>query len=84
MLEKNSYHMSTEEFRRNGHAVIDWIADYYANIEKFPVMSRVTPGAIRSSLPAEAPKSGEPFDRILKDVDRLILPGITHWQSPNF
>lgn len=84
MDESKSYHMSPEDFRRQGHAVIDWIADYYKNIEKFPVLSRVAPGQIRSSLPAEAPPKGEPFDRILKDVSELILPGITHWQSPNF
>ena len=84
MHESKSYHMSPEDFRRHGHAVIDWIADYYCNIEKFPVLSRAAPGEIRSSLPAEAPRQGEPFDRILKDVSDLILPGITHWQSPNF
>lgn len=84
MHESKSYHMSPEDFRRHGHAVIDWIADYYCNIEKFPVLSRVLPGEIRSSLPAEAPRQGEPFERVLKDVSDLILPGITHWQSPNF
>src|SRR5438270_14045953 len=84
MTETKSYHMSPEDFRRHGHAVIDWIADYYSNIEKYPVLSRVAPGDIRASLSEEAPKTGESFDRILKDVDQLILPGITHWQSPNF
>lgn len=84
MSETKSYHMSPEEFRRHGHAVVDWIANYYSNIEKYPVLSRIAPGAIRASLPAEAPKCGEPFDRILKDIDQLIMPGITHWQSPNF
>jgi aromatic-L-amino-acid decarboxylase len=84
MPEPTTYHMSPEDFRRHGHAVIDWIADYYSNIEKFPVLARVAPGAIRDSLPTHAPKSGEPFARILKDIDDLILPGITHWQSPNF
>ncbi|HEX6505079.1 MAG TPA: pyridoxal-dependent decarboxylase [Terriglobales bacterium] len=84
MDEPKTYHMSPEDFRRHGYAVIDWIADYYSNIEKFPVLSRAAPGEIGSSLPAEAPRKGEPFDRILKDVNDLILPGITHWQSPNF
>jgi aromatic-L-amino-acid/L-tryptophan decarboxylase len=84
MSERKFYHMSPEEFRRNGHAVVDWIADYYSNIEKFPVLSRVAPGTIRASLPAEAPRTGESFDCMLKDVDQLIMPGITHWQSPNF
>jgi aromatic-L-amino-acid/L-tryptophan decarboxylase len=84
MPEEKSFHMSPEEFRRHGHAVIDWIADYYQRIESFPVLSRVQPGDIRRSLPEQAPIHGEPFDTILKDVESLILPGITHWQSPNF
>jgi aromatic-L-amino-acid/L-tryptophan decarboxylase len=80
----SSRHMSPEEFRARGHAVIDWIADYYKRIESFPVLSQATPDQIRSSLPAEAPQQGEPFENILRDVEQLILPGITHWQSPNF
>jgi len=84
MPEQKTYHMSSEEFRRCGYAVIDWLADYHRNIEKFPVLSRVAPGGIRATLAKEAPKQGEPFDQILRDVDDLILPGITHWQSPNF
>jgi len=77
-------HMSPEEFRRQGHAVVDWIADYYSHIESFPVLARVQPGEIRSLLPQHPPQQGEPFAQILGDIDRLILPGITHWQSPNF
>jgi aromatic-L-amino-acid decarboxylase len=76
--------MSPEEFRRHGHAVIDWIADYQSRVESFPVLSRVKPGEIRSKLPANAPAQGEAFKQILADLDRVILPGITHWQSPNF
>jgi aromatic-L-amino-acid decarboxylase len=84
MPEEKSFHMSPEEFRRCGHAVIDWIADYYLRIESFPVMSRVQPGEIRRSLPQQPPAQGESFETILKDVEKLILPGVTHWQSPNF
>ena len=84
MSSEKSFHMSIEEFRRNGREVIDWIADYYERIESFPVLSRVQPGEIRDSLPKEAPSSGESFDTLLRDVENLILPGITHWQSPNF
>jgi aromatic-L-amino-acid decarboxylase len=73
-----------EEFRRWGHAVVDWVADYQQRVESLPVCSAVKPGQIRASLPAEPPSRGEPFDAILADVERLILPGITHWQSPNF
>jgi aromatic-L-amino-acid/L-tryptophan decarboxylase len=76
--------MTPDEFRRNGHAVVDWIADYYAKIESFPVLSKAKPGEIRASLPASAPAEGEEFSAMLADIDKLILPGITHWQSPNF
>jgi aromatic-L-amino-acid decarboxylase len=84
MNEKKSYHMTPDQFRRYGRAVVDWIADYYEQIESFPVVSQVEPGQIRASLPPEPPQQGEPFDAILRDVEDLILPGITHWQSPNF
>ncbi len=84
MPNSESSHMSPEEFRRYGHAVVDWIADYHSRIETFPVLSRVQPGEIRARLPAEPPVKGETFDQILADVERIILPGITHWQSPNF
>ena len=84
MSEPKSFHMSPEEFRRQGHAVVDWIADYHSRIESFPVLSRVQPGEIRSKLPPNAPEHGEAFDQILGDIQRIILPGITHWQSPNF
>jgi aromatic-L-amino-acid/L-tryptophan decarboxylase len=77
-------HMTPDEFRRQGRAVVDWIADYYERIESLPVLSRVRPGEIRASLPASPPGEGEPFEAILRDVEKLILPGITHWQSPNF
>jgi aromatic-L-amino-acid/L-tryptophan decarboxylase len=84
MNNNESFHMTSEEFRRYGRAVIDWIADYYERVETLPVLSQVQPGEIRASLPAEPPLQGEAFDDILRDVERLILPGITHWQSPNF
>src|ERR1700758_5745635 len=76
--------MPPAEFRRHGHTVIDWIADYYSKIEPSPVLSQSKPGQIRSQLPPAAPQQSEPFDAILRDVEQLILPGVTHWQSPNF
>lgn len=79
-----SYHMTPQEFRQYGYALIDWIADYHQRVESFPVLSQVQPGDIRAMLPASPPQHGEPFDAILADVDRVILPGVTHWQSPNF
>jgi len=84
MADEKSFHMTPEEFRRHGHAVVDWIAEYYARVESFPVLAQVEPGSVRASLPAEAPTHGERFEAILGDVEKLILPGITHWQSPNF
>ena len=84
MSETKSYHMSAEDFRRWGRSVVDWIADYYEKIESLPVLSRATPGQIRAALPPHPPQSSEAFEDILQDVSGLILPGVTHWQSPNF
>jgi aromatic-L-amino-acid decarboxylase len=84
MPEFESFHMTPDEFRRHGHAVIDWIADYYKRVESFLVLSRAEPGQIRASLPAGPPEKGESFEQMLADVEQIILPGITHWQSPNF
>lgn len=84
MSEETSFHMSPEDFRRYGHAVVDWIADYQQRVESLPVLSSVPPGALRAALPEAAPSQPEPFAAILSDIDRLIMPGITHWQSPNF
>src|ERR1700758_1269231 len=76
--------MTPDDFRRYGRAVVDWIGDYHQGLEPFPVLPRVQPGEIRAALPPDAPAQSEPFEKILADIDRLILPGITHWQSPNF
>lgn len=84
MAEQKSFHMSAEEFRRRGKEVVDWIADYYERVESLPVLSKSKPGQIRAALPAYAPLKGESFEAMLADVDRVIMPGITHWQSPNF
>ncbi len=84
MPEEKTFHMSPDDFRRHGHNLVDWIADYYARIESLPVLSCVQPGQVRASLPPRAPTRGESFDTMLQDVEKLILPGITHWQSPNF
>jgi len=76
--------MSPEDLRRQGYAVVDWIADYLTQIEEYPVLSQAEPGQIRALLPPHAPETGEPFSNLLADIDRVIFPGITHWQSPNF
>jgi aromatic-L-amino-acid/L-tryptophan decarboxylase len=84
MTDPKSFHMTPAEFRRHGRAVVDFIADYFERVESLPVKSHAAPGQIRDSLPASAPIEGEDFAAILRDVDQLILPGVTHWQSPNF
>jgi aromatic-L-amino-acid decarboxylase len=76
--------MTPEEFRRNGRALIDWIADYVETIERHPVASPAIPGAIRAALPAHPPAATEPFDAVLSDLDTVIVPGLTHWQHPSF
>lgn len=76
--------MTPEEFRKNGYKVVEWVADYMENVEKYPVLAQVKPGEVRARLPVAAPEEGEPFEAILRDVDEMIMPGITHWQSPNF
>jgi aromatic-L-amino-acid decarboxylase len=77
-------HMTPEQFRRHGHEVVDWIADYWSRIDSFPVRSGVAPGDIREALPPSAPEQSEPFGDVLADLDRVVLPGITHWQHPGF
>jgi aromatic-L-amino-acid decarboxylase len=76
--------MTPEEFRRHGREVIDWIADYMERVEQLPVLAQVAPGEVRNRLPQHPPQQGEPFAAILKDVNDVILPGISHWQSPTF
>jgi aromatic-L-amino-acid decarboxylase len=84
MPDRKSYHMTPGEFRRHGRAVVDWIADYQERVEALPVLSRVKPGEVRAQLPPHPPEHGEPFERMMEDVERVLLPGLTHWQSPNF
>lgn len=76
--------MTPEQFRRHGHRVVDWIADYQTRVAALPVLAQVTPGEVRGHLAAEPPRHPEPFDAVLRDLDEVILPGITHWQHPSF
>lgn len=76
--------MDTEDFRRYGHQIVDWIADYLASVGDYPVLSQNTPGEIRRALPSHPPVKPEPMEEILADVDRVVMPGITHWNSPGF
>ncbi len=76
--------MNIEDFRKNAHEVVDWIADYYALIEEFPVKSQAAPGDVASRLPEKPPADGEGFESIFSDFQDIVLPGITHWQHPSF
>ncbi|KAI8815492.1 putative aromatic amino acid decarboxylase [Cladochytrium replicatum] len=76
--------MDADEFRRRGYETIDRIARYYEELEKYPVLSQVTPGYLAKLLPHEAPEDPDDFSLIQKDFEEKIIPGITHWQSPNF
>jgi aromatic-L-amino-acid decarboxylase len=80
----SEHHMTPDEFRARGRDVIDWIADYMEHVEEYPVMSTVKPGDIKAKLPDHPPRQRDPFDAVLADLDEIVLPGITHWQSPNF
>ena len=72
------------EFRDRAHALVDWVADYLDDPSRYPVLSRVRPGAIRDALPAVAPERGESYERIFADFERVIVPGLTHWNHPGF
>jgi len=76
--------MSADEFRLNGYKIVDWIANYFERIEDLPVLSQVEPDWLRRNLPASPPETSEDFGEIFDDVDRLILPAVTHWNHPNF
>ncbi|HEX6367355.1 MAG TPA: pyridoxal-dependent decarboxylase [Longimicrobium sp.] len=76
--------MPPEEFRRHAHAVVDWMADYLANVGEYPVLARVQPGEVAARLPASAPEQGEAVEDILRDFRDVIVPGVTHWNHPDF
>ena len=76
--------MTPEEFRKTGHQLIDWIADYRSRIEQLPVMARTAPGEVRKQLPTTPPQTAESFDAIFRDLDQIIVPGLSQWQHPQF
>jgi aromatic-L-amino-acid decarboxylase len=76
--------MSAEEFRRFGHEIVDWIANYFEHIEELPVLAQIEPGDLKAQLPTSPPENGESMAAILADVDRLIVPALTHWSHPSF
>lgn len=83
-MKENLGDMPAEDFRRHGYEIIDWIANYFEQIGEYPVLSQVQPDWLKGNLPSSAPQHGEDFGEVLKDVDRLILPAVTHWNHPNF
>ena len=76
--------MTPDEFRKHGYQLIDWIVDYLEHIEQHPVASPVQPGAVRAMLPEHPPTEPESFDAVIADLDRIVVPGLTHWQHPSF
>lgn len=76
--------MTPDEFRRHGYAVVDWIADYRARVAERPVMAQTEPGAIKARMPASPPEQAEPFEALLADLDTIVMPGLSHWQHPQF
>ena len=76
--------MDSDSFRRHGHELVDWIADYLEHSERYPVLARVKPGDIAGALPDAAPEEPEPFEAIMADFERVLMPGITHWNHPGF
>ena len=76
--------MSPEEFRKYGHELVEWMAGYMENVENYPVKSSVIPGEIFGKIPDKPPMHPEPFSSLMRDVEEIIMPGITHWQNPNF
>lgn len=81
---QNSGDMPPEEFRRLGHQLIDWIADYLKDIEKYPVLPDIAPGEIKKQVSQTPPEKGEPLENVFKDIDKIIMPGMTHWNHPDF
>ncbi len=75
---------SPEEFRRSGRAAVDWVADYFARIPELPVVPSVAPGDVAALLPDSPPEEGEPFENLLRDLDKVVVPGLTHWNHPGF
>src|SRR5712692_1826042 len=76
--------MDSATFRKHGHALVEWIAEYLEHSDRYPVLSRVKPGDIAASLPDRAPEEGESFDAIMADFERVLVPGLTHWNHPGF
>jgi len=76
--------MNLEEFRRHGHALVDWLADYHAGLVSRPVQAATRPGEVRPMLPADPPENPEPFEPCIADLNTVVAPNLSHWQHPRF
>ena len=81
---KGEWQAYIEDFRRAGHETVDWIAEYLSNVADMPVLAQTKPGDLLDALPKSGPEKGEPFDAILRDFDRLVMPAVTQWNHPRF
>jgi len=84
MKDSKPHDMTPEEFKKWGHQFVDWIADYLDHPERFNVLSQNKPGEIRRQLPVSAPSHPESMDDVLQDIQNILVPGLTHWNNPNF
>jgi aromatic-L-amino-acid decarboxylase len=82
--QKTEWQAYVEDFRRAGHQTVDWIAEYLSTVAEMPVLAQTKPGDLLDALPKSAPEKGEPFDAILRDFDRLVMPAVTQWNHPRF
>lgn len=83
-MNKNYVDMSPDEFRKYGYQLVDWIADYFENIEEYPVLAKINPGDVKSKLPKSPPLKPQKLEEVYSDIDKIIMPGMTHWNHPKF
>jgi len=83
-MNTKNFDMPIGEFRKHGHELIDWIADYLDNVEDKPVLAQIKPGEVKNKLPTTPPSKGESINDVMSDLDKIIMPGMTHWNHPNF
>src|SRR5579871_3825774 len=82
--QQDSWNRYVEDFRHAGHQAVDWIAGYLGGVSQYPVLAQVKPGELADSLPRAGPSTGETFEAILRDFDRMIMPAVTQWNHPRF
>ena len=80
----SNMHLSKDEFREYGYQLVDWLAEYFDNVDQYQVLPSIEPGDIRNMLPVSAPERAEPMEEIIADLDRVVMPGVAHWQHPGW